>query len=323
MVMVKRLLIAVALGAGLASDAHATPSYFASAGVLSGLDQESFTDVIPVSANAGGIITFSIGGGGHLGLGTWAGESAAQAGPGYLQTSSHTSVVITDHQASLGSGAKAGGSHATFTIDDVMISGPGSGTVSGTLNLLFEGSLDASANFANAIGGSGSYGQVSIGVGLPGFSGNGGARLGASAPPANTLTLTNSGLLAGYGGGLLALQINSASLPINTLFSITLDLQSETLASYTVDGTGPAVVPISAEGFSNYSNALSFARSGPVFTLPENYTADSPSGKIVDNHFVPEPANIVLLGPGLCVWLWMAVRRRRRLALSGSSGARR
>lgn len=302
---------AILLGVGIASCAYGAPSYFAEAGVLSGFDAESFTGTIPVSASAAGIMTFSIGGGEHLGLGTWAGESTAQANPGYLAVSSHTSVVITDHQASLGSGAKAGGSHASFTIDDVIISGPGAGPVSGILNLQLEGSLAASANFANAIGGSGSYGQISIGVGVPGFGGNGGARLGAGAPPANTLTLTNSGLLIGYGGGLLALQINSSSLPVNSPFSITLDLQSETLASYNVGGTGVAVVPISAEGFSSFTTGLSFARSGPVFTLPEGYTANSLSGMIVDNHFVPEPSSVVLLAAALCMLPWAALRRRR------------
>lgn len=317
MVMPKKLLVAVrlliagALGAGLASHAHAAPVYFAQASVLNGLDQQSFTDASTVSASAGGISTFTVGGGAHLGLGTWAGESAAQAGEGFLRTSSHTSIVITDHQASLGSGFRGGGSHASFTIDDVVISGPVGGTVSGTLNLIFEGSLGASANFANAIGGSGSYGEVSISVGLPGFGGNGGARLGASAPPANTLTLTSSGLLTGYSGGLLALQINSASLPVNTPFSITLDLQSGTLASYTVDGTGPAVVPISAEGFSNFMNTFSFASSGPVFTLPAGYTANSASGMIVDNHVVPAPASLLLLGTGI-IALGSRLRRRRR-----------
>jgi hypothetical protein len=309
--MVRSILLAAWIAGEFAFCAFAAPSYFAEAGVLSGFDQESFTDANPVGASASGIMTFSIGGGEHLGLGTWAGESAAQAGAGFLRVSSHTSVAITDHQASLGSGAKAGGSHAKFTIDDVLISGPSSGTVNGTLNLLLEGSLAASANFANALGSSGSYAQISIGVGLPGLGGNGGARLGAGAPPPNTLALTNSGLLLGYGGGLLSLHVNSSSLPVNTPFSITLDLQSETLASYTVQGTGTAVVPISAEGFSNFTNTFSFARSGPVFTLPDGYTVNSPSGMIVDNHFIPEPPVIALLAPVLSAWLWRSRRQRQ------------
>jgi hypothetical protein len=304
--MAKLLLAAMIVALGGAPTARSAPTYFAEANVLNGLEQNSSIDDVPVGATATGISPFSIGGGD----GAWSGESAAQAGHGLVMTMSHTSLFVSDHRASLGSGSKVSGAHASLTIDDVVISGPGGGAISGTLNVDLGGSLGASASFANALGSSGSYGEVVISIGIPGGGGDGSARLGASAPPGNTLTATSSGLLTGYAGGPMSMQIESTALPVNVAFSLTLSLQSESVATYVVSGTGPAIVPISAEGFSNYTSLLSFARNGPVFTLPEGFTADSPSGMIVDNLFVPEPSIILLTGPGLLALRSFGSRRR-------------
>jgi hypothetical protein len=291
--------------AGIASHALAAPSYFASAGVLSGFDQRSFTSPAPVGATAGGVQPFTVGGQ----PASWSGESEAQAGAGVLRVRSHTALSIADHQCCLGSGVRGSGSEAEFTIDDVVISGVGS-SVAGSLNLTLSGSLEATATLANALGNSGSYGQISVGVSIPGAGVNGGARLGAGSPPDNTLTLTNSGLLSGYGGGVLALSIASPALPVNTPFTIQIELLSETLASYSVQGTGPLPVPIAAEGFARFDNSLSFAVSAPVFTLPAGYTVNSAAGAIVNNQYVglvPEPASAWLGAASFCA---LVLRRR-------------
>lgn len=303
-------LTVMAVAVFAAPVAHALPSYTANAGVLSGTDSQNLTDSNPVVANAGALIAFNVGNcdfGGipHNGNGTWAGESTAHAGNGFLTGSSHTALNIQDHDCSLGSGHKAGGTHAVMNIDDVFISGPG-GTVNAILNLNFSGSLAASAHFANAIGGSGSFAEVVISISTPGGGGSGGARLGAGAPPTNSLTLTNSGLLTGYGGGLLALHIPLVGLPVNSPFAITLMLDTTTLASYSVGGTGVAIVPVLAEATSSFEHTLSFALNGPVFTFddPLLYSVNSEQGDIEDNSFVglqavPEPGTLALLGLGL------------------------
>jgi hypothetical protein len=69
---------------------------------------------------------------------------------------------------------------------------------------------------------------------------------------------------------------------------------------------------------SDFLHTLTFAQSGPAFTLPEGFTANSVGGNIVDNQFVggeadavPEPATLALVSSGL---LAIASARRRRRA---------
>ncbi|MFZ5930383.1 MAG: PEP-CTERM sorting domain-containing protein [Pseudomonadota bacterium] len=303
-------------------NAEAVPIYTAQAGALSGADSEMFSGPTPVTASAGALQTFSV-----SGLpARWEGEATAHAGAGFLRGSSHTLVNIENHQASLGSGTRAGGSHAVMNIDDMIISGAGT-TIDTVLHLTLTGNLAASAIFHNALGGSGSYAEVAISISTPGGGGSGGARLGAAAravgapppPPDNSLNLTNSGLLTGYGGGLLNLAIPLTALPLNSFFSISLGLDTTTLATYNVGGTGPNPVPIIAEAFSSFGHTFSFALDGPVFDLPVGYTVNSVAGDIENNSFVglqagpepqsvPEPMTLSLLGAGLA---GIGIARRR------------
>lgn len=304
---VKQWFFGAAVAVAFVNSGHA--AYFVEAGALSNLDHEQMTSSFEVVVTAGGIETFTIG----SDLGVWAGDASAIAGPGFVGGSSHTSINITNHQCCLsGNSTRAGGTRSRMDIDDVVISGPAA-SVGGTLNLEFDGSFSAAANFANALGDAGGYAEVSISILLPNFSGGGGARLGVNG--ANILSLTNSGLLAGYSGGPLFLAIPIANLPVNTPFGIHLELATTTLATYNVAGTGPAPVPIFAELFSTFDHTFSFATAGPVFTLSDGFTVNSAQGAIVDNQFVglaaaaPEPGPLLLVLTGLA-GLSLVQRRR-------------
>ena len=71
--------------------------------------------------------------------------------------------------------------------------------------------------------------------------------------------------------------------------------------------------------FSNFFDTVHFSTTGPVFNLPDGFTANSATGLIVNNQWagaVPEPGSIVLSILG-CMGLTVFRRSRRRRDCSG------
>ncbi|MBI3838904.1 MAG: PEP-CTERM sorting domain-containing protein [Planctomycetia bacterium] len=58
----------------------------------------------------------------------------------------------------------------------------------------------------------------------------------------------------------------------------------------------------------HFSHTFGFPTSGPVFNLPDGFTANSPEGQIANNNFVPEPSTLALAAIGLGL---VACYRRR------------
>ena len=167
-----------------------------------------------------------------------------------------------------GSSAAIGASFgANAIIDDLIISGPGPlASVQVSVNL--NGSVDLSGAISTS-----AFAKVTAFLQLK-------DPLGLDSPlasfstsnlssPSNTVVNTS-------------LTTSAVSLPTATNLEIHLELEGETVVSDTFfDGAG------SANAAVNFLNGISFPTTGPVFILPAGYTANSVSGNIVDNQFVP------------------------------------
>jgi hypothetical protein len=122
--------------------------------------------------------------------------------------------------------------------------------------------------------------------------------------------LSTSGVLSGLAGGGPSANVSLAmSVPIsgqaNTPLTIDLSMEVNTVAS------------VGTSGSTNFGDPLSFATTGPVFDLPDGWTANSVSGNIVDNHFVglaavPEPSGLFLLAIGALPVISLARRVQKR-----------
>ena len=175
-------------------------------------------------------------------------------------------------------------SYARFIIDDFVLSGPGS-AVSGSLRLRLSGGVSGNAVlFGQTL----SYGSAR---GTVYISGNGfGTGFSGSREVKGDTTnglqpAVESGVLVG-GVGLISMPFVNA--PVGTPLTLQLSLQANVSAHVTGNGSG-GFGKVAALGSSAFYETLSFDTSGPAFVLPEGYRADSPTARVVDSIFIPEP----------------------------------
>ena len=101
--------------------------------------------------------------------------------------------------------------------------------------------------------------------------------------------------------GTFSLTLNS----IEVGKPITLGLKATVMANCSVGSASADSCTNSAD----FGNSVTFASDQPVFDLPSGYTVNCPTGNIVNNIVVPEPATLSLLAlSGLAV----SRRRHRR-----------
>jgi len=191
---------------------------------------------------------------------------------------------------------------AEFTIP-VTISGPAGSSGPASLRLSLNGSIDP------VIGGR--TGVFVFGTFTPGTN--------PGAPPDNLFTGLGSvdcrtgtcfpvtqSLLDGYSGGPVAL---TAPLGVVSPGDYVLRLGLQAGASAREN------LAIGGSGSSEFMSSLTFASSGPVFLLPDGFTANAPDGAVFDNLFAPgtvspEPATIFFVGT-TAAGIWLANWRRR------------
>ena len=214
---------------------------------------------------------------------------------------------------------------SSFILDDILLSGPVLGeiipvsfnvSISGSYGARVSGepsaaSVNASVNAAlgssilAAVGGVGSLPQFDLG------------NLGAST----RFPLIQTGIFSSFPDSLIAAGAGFATTPPVFL------TVGERLTVLVALRTQAAANLIFTDGFSDtfvdFSHALGFPTDGPVFNLPDGYTANSSDGFIVNNRFspggpapVPLSGTLLLLGSGL---LGMAGYGRKKLRRNPSA----
>ena len=227
----------------------------------------------------------------------YADNAFAEAGPGGLRADANSSYY-TDDPGSPGSHVDAF-ADAYMTLDDVMISGP-AGLITTSYSIHLSGTLEASKDLQATSELSGAAARVSVSL-----DGNGQSQNDGYAAKYNDLPQNGSGLLQNFTGSK-DLASDPFTVTANQAFSIRIHLEIDAENFLAPGDTG------SASAAAHFGNTLTFVTDGPVFDLPAGYTANSISGNIVDNHFLPapEPARSWLLATG-CVGLLGRTRRRR------------
>jgi hypothetical protein len=198
---------------------------------------------------------------------------------------------------------------AEFSGYDVVLSGPGGESTLASLNLTFDGVatlLDEPGSAA-----------VSIGTRLSGPNGvvTDGGQLGTSVVGQIP---QRSGLLSTWQGpGALA--VTTSSFLVDAGDVVTVGLSLQTNASCATELLPPGAPGGASCRASATARSFSFPFTGPVFNLPEGWTANSVDGTIVNNAFIPEPSTGLLLVGGLIALAGRSGLRERR---SGASRRR-
>ena len=227
-------------------------------------------------------------------------QGAAHAGPGVqLGASSSASLNLIGWYYGAPIVGQAG---ASANLDDIFITGPTS-TVTTSFNLTVNGTLSATSAPLYASNALDAYAEAVVAIQYSGSFGNGaGSRTIYTNGIANgsTTTETNTGIFDstfnGTGNLTTAQVLVQTGVPLNLFVS---------LQSAAVVGAVFGAQPIDLQAVSDFNHTLSFA-TGPVFNLPDGYTANSSSGLIVDNRWAasvtnpaPEPATLALFALGL------------------------
>jgi hypothetical protein len=181
--------------------------------------------------------------------------------------------------------------------DSVVFSGPGDELVPVAINLHFGGSINSSS-------------LLEAGASAR-------ARAFIDGSLAGEIFVSTSGLCTITFAGL------SSCAPVYdvTLRSSQILVRQDTpiLLQLNLD-TGASAAGFNQSGTSLFSNTFSFITGGPLFVLPDDFTANSPTSFIVNNRFVspdapgpavPEPASLAMSGVGIAA---LAGLRALRLA---------
>lgn len=197
----------------------------------------------------------------------------------------------------------SGESRASFIMDDLFITGPiGITTVAASLNLNVNG-LVATAVPA------GSAADASFSLSVSGPFGGSGTITDSSG------TLSANGMFAGLISHTVSGTSTSGSGNLSTTAAnrFEIGIVAGGGAGWSSGRSGEVVV-----SESSFFNTINFPTSGMVFNLPEGYTANSISGRIVNNQWtgaVPEPSTTVFVT--LCLMGYVCrfrVRHRREIA---------
>lgn len=223
-------------------------------------------------------------------------SASAQAGPGTCGAFARAILSVTSPYywggGDLSANAKASSSH-----DDIIIRGNGSaepdGTVPVVLNLHCSGAIGAQAMASAPVGGRGnSLGyarvQMSGSVANLGIEGTIGTQQACDSLAGCTFSYQATGIFEGFTGD------NAASSGVvyvhtNTPFQVSMGVQAAGVCSGAISGgDGEHVVFIVASGLAAFGRTVSFPLTGPVFDLPDGFTANSESGLIVNNQYLPK-----------------------------------
>jgi uncharacterized protein (TIGR03382 family) len=127
------------------------------------------------------------------------------------------------------------------------------------------------------------------------------SRVGIPIGTGNGVEPAGAGFAVHDAVGLSGVFVLSGSAPVAT--PLTLELRMS-IDSRSFGGFG-----LTATGWTSALNAIGLPGLVPVFDLPDGYTANSPSLRLVDDVFVPEPDGPALWAVAMAA---LAIVRRRR-----------
>lgn len=214
----------------------------------------------------------------------------------------------------------SGSAEASFTIDDIVFTGPGFSTQT-TINFVVGGSLSdtTQAGAAGIFARSTSHvtGSMTFGNGSgPNFHGSQfrtTEHYDFPLPPVTTESSQNDFLGVAFPE---AFSYGPVTVSLGVPYRLKLVLLVSSSARLLGEGSGEVL------SLADFGSTMSFPTSGPVFDLAPGYTANSLSAGIVDNVWtlapvsvtaVPLPAAAWAMAGGLCM-----IGRRRRVSAARS-----
>lgn len=232
--------------------------------------------------------------------------SASESGLKAASSASSNSFGFAANAGNAGSGSTDFGASAMLQTDALIFSSldPFATGLTPRLNLDLSGDILTSVDSVNS-GSAGAQAFVFVRVTIA-------AADGSDTPQTQTgryyvnrgtngiIANTSTGILAGYTGGPATIQSDPFDVDPETLYTLQVTL------GVAADVNNSTPLPVSAS--SDFSHTLTFAQSGPVFTLGAGETANAPDVGIVLNDYVavPEPMSLA----GLVVAGGVFVRRR-------------
>lgn len=232
-------------------------------------------------------------------------EASAAAAASLIKLGARASFAIPAQEfAEVGIVTGAAGSSAGLRYDDVVfthVSDPSNTTpISVSTNFVLDGffALENGSDDTRASAG------ISVNYGLGTGLANAVTTIGGITRTRDngTLTASNSGVFQDHElnddmsiHGVFASSVLTVPVGVPVPLSLRIIAGSEGASR---DGAAVA-------GAANFLDTLFLASDGPVFNLPEGYTAHSPSARIVDNHVqpVPLPASLFMLGAAVLALL--------------------
>lgn len=173
-------------------------------------------------------------------------------------------------------------SHARsgFVIDDAFISGPGDGLVSAPLKLFIDGVVSSHISDTPWIQGSG-FGMVSASFSVSVFA-NSSSSYGLyhvtrySEVFSTPVTTQQTGFLRnGWINGVEGIySTDNLKMPIGQPFPLEIRLEANVIAS----GSGVLI-----DGATDFLHTIAFPQNIPLFDLPDGYSFNAPSARIIGN----------------------------------------
>ena len=223
-------------------------------------------------------------------------SASAQAGPGTCGAFARATLSVTSPYY-WGGGDLSANAKASFSLDDIRISGNGSanpdGMVPAALNLHYSGAIGAQAMASAPVGGRGNslgYARVQMAGSVANIAMEGtiGTQQGCDSFTGCTFSYEPTGIFQGFTGDN-GVSSGVVYVRTNTPLGLSISVQAAGVCSGAISGgDGEHVVFIVADGLSAFVRTVSFPLTGPVFDLPDGFTANSESGLIVNNQYLPK-----------------------------------
>ena len=208
------------------------------------------------------------------------GATASGGGPGFIFSRSFVQYRLNqafpDNPSGFGLNAN---SVADAVWSDIVVSGPsGPASVPFSINVLLDG-FDILGSIGG-VGGTSANTYASFNARINGVVAATGNYVRTVTGGGPTQTPIADGVFAGFDGSA-AFETDAVMVPVNTPFSISVQLQTyaHVDATYTQSGTTSALM--------NFGDTASLATTGPAFNVPAGYTVNSAAAGVTNNVFLP------------------------------------